>query len=130
VKSDNPSSTTLVPKSTQTFDRNILAGNAFTLPVELRFRKESWRHFKFHLGGRVGYQANLYSKTVFGSGSNRDVVRDYGFPDLNRLVYGAHVRFGFRNWALYASYNFNPIFTSSESTQLNALQFGISISLY
>jgi len=126
----SPTHTELVPKGNQTFDRNILVGNAFTLPIELRFRKASWKHFKFHLGGRVGYQANMYSKTIFGSGSNRDVVKDYGFPDLNPLVYAAHVRFGFRNWALFGSYHFNPLFTNSSSSQLNQLQFGLSISLY
>lgn len=130
TKSSNPTSTNLVPKSTQTFDKNILTGNAFSLPVELRFRKESWSHFKFHFGGKIGYQANMFSKTIFGSGGDRDVVKDYGFPDLNRFIYSAHVRFGLRNWALYASYNFNSIFAESASTQLNQLQFGLSISLY
>lgn len=130
TKSSNPESTNLVPKTTQTFDKNILVGNAFSLPLELRFRKESWSHFKFHIGGKIGYQANMYSKTIFGSGNNRDVVKDYGFPDLNPLIYSAHVRLGLRNWALYASYNFNTIFAESASTQLNQLQFGLSISLY
>jgi len=130
VKASDPSSTQLIPKSTQTFDKNVLVGNAFTVPIELRFRKEDWRHMKFHIGGKIGYQANMYSKTIYGSGSDRDVVKNYGFPDLNRLIYSAHLRFGFRNWALYGSYNFNTLFEDSESTQLNQLQFGLSISLY
>lgn len=126
----SPTSTALTPKTTQTFDKNILIGNAFSMPVELRFRKESWKHMKFHVGGKIGYQANMLSKTIYGSGGNRDVVKDYGFPDLNRLIYSAHIRFGLRSWALYASYNFNRIFSDSASTQLNQLQFGLSISLY
>lgn len=105
-------------------------GNMFGIPLELRFHKESWKHFKFHIGGKVGYQANMFSKLIYGSGSDRDVVKDYGFPDLNPLVYGVHVRFGLRNWALYGSYNLNPIFKSSESTKLHQLQFGLSISLF
>jgi len=130
TKSSNPESTNLVPKTTQTFDKNILVGNAFSMPLELRFRKESWSHFKFHIGGKIGYQANMFSKTIFGSGGDRDVVKDYGFSDLNQLIYGAHVRLGLRSWALYASYNFNPIFAESASSKLNQLQFGLSISLY
>ena len=130
AKSDNPPSTNLVPKGLQTFNKNVLVGNAFSIPLELRFRKASWKHMKLHLGGKVGYQANMFSKTIFGSGSNRDVVKDYGFSDLNRLIYSAHVRFGFRAWAIYASYNLNKIFAESASTQLNQLQFGLSISLY
>jgi len=129
-KYDTPAKTTYVEDYMGAYDKSMLMGNMFAIPVELRFRKESWRHFKFHIGGKIGLQANMYSKQVFNEGSNRDVVKDYGFPDLNRLVYGAHMRLGLRNWALYASYNFNPIFKNSESTKLNQLQFGLSISLY
>lgn len=125
-----PNLTQLAPKTTETFDKNILVGNAFSMPLELRFRKESWKHMKFHFGGRIGYQANLVSKTVFGSGGDREVIKDYGFPDVNPLIYSAHIRFGFRAWSLYASYNLNRIFSNSNSTQLNQLQFGLSISLY
>lgn len=129
-KYSNPDKTEYNEAAITLYDKNILAGNMFAMPVEFRFRKKEWRHFKFHIGGKIGFQANMYSKQVFGSGQNRDVVKDYGFPDLNRLVYGAHMRIGIRNWALYASYNFNPIFSNSESTKLYQLQFGLSISLY
>lgn len=122
--------TILEEKTFQTFDKNVLKGNLFAVPVELRFRKESWRHFKVHIGGKIGYQANLFSKYVYGSGGTRDVVMDYGFADMSRLVYGAHVRIGLRNWALYGSYNFNPIFMSSQSTKLHQIQFGLSISMF
>lgn len=130
VKSETPTSTTLEPIFIQNFDRNILVGNSFSVPLELRFRKESWKHLKLHVGGKIGYQANMLSKMVYGTGSDRNVVKDYGFADLNPLIYSAHIRFGLRSWALYASYNFNRIFTESGSTQLNQLQFGLSISLY
>ncbi len=130
LKYDTPAKTVYSESVAGNFDRNILMGNLFAVPIELRFRKESWRHFKFHIGGKIGYQANMYSKRVYNEGANRDVVKDYGFPDLNPLVYGAHVRIGLRNWALYASYNFNPMFKNSESTAINQLQFGLSISLY
>lgn len=129
-KYNNPDKTEYVPDALTLYDKNILAGNMFAMPVEFRVRKKEWRHFKFHIGGKIGFQANMYSKQVFGSGKDRDVVKDYGFPDLNRLVYGAHMRIGTRNWALFASYNFNRMFKNSESTKLNQLQFGLSISLY
>lgn len=129
-ENDSPAATDYVEVAAPAHDKNILAGNMFAMPVELRFRKKDWRHFKFHIGGKIGYQANMFSKYVYDAGPNRNVVRDYGFPDLNRLVYGAHVRIGLRNWALYASYNFNTLFSSSESTALNQIQFGLSLSLY
>lgn len=129
-KYDTPVKTELQEPTLQDFDKNILMGNLFAVPVEFRFRNKDWKHFKFHIGGKIGYQANMYSKVVYGSGANRNLIKDYGFPDLNPLVYGAHFRIGIRNWALFGSYNFNKIFKHAESTALNQIQFGLSISLY
>jgi hypothetical protein len=123
--------TTFAPKNpSDTFKKSILGGNSFAIPVELRFRNESWRHFKFHIGGKIGYQANLYSKYVGTSSGTKDYSKSFGFPDENKLIYSAHVRLGLRNWALFASYNFNTIFADDSSVQLNLLQAGLSISLY
>ena len=116
--------------STSTFDKSVFSGNSFSIPLEIRFRKESWRHLKLHLGGKIGYQVNSYLKTVDNSGSNKQLHKVYGFPDMNNFIYSAHVRLGLRNWALFGSYNFNTIFSNVNSTQLNLVQFGLSISLY
>lgn len=116
--------------SSDNFDKSVLAGNSFALPIELRFRKESWRHFKLHIGGRIGYQANLYSKYVTNQNGVREINKRIGFPDQNNLLYGAHMRLGLRNWALFGAYYFNPIFKNSNSIQVNHLQFGVSVSLF
>lgn len=112
------------------FEKSVLSGNSFSLPVELRFRNESWRHFKIHIGGKIGYQANLLSKYVSKVDGHRVVNKRYGFPDENKLIYSVHARIGLRNWALFASYNFNTIFSNAKSAQLNLVQIGLSISLY
>jgi Outer membrane protein beta-barrel domain len=112
------------------FKKNVLSGNSFSIPIELRFRKESWKHFKFHIGGKIGYQVNLLSKQVTNEDGHRELHKRYGFPDENKLIYSAHIRLGLRNWALFASYNFNTIFSNSNSTQLNHIQMGLSISLF
>ncbi len=131
IGDETAGTTNFVEKDTSdTFKRSILAGNAISLPLELRFHKESWRHFKIHLGGRVGYQANLFSKYVYGKFGDRDIFKSVGFPDQSALIYSAHIRFGLRNWALYGSYSFNPIFKSSNSVELNRIQFGLSLSLF
>jgi len=116
--------------SSNNFKKSMLNGNAISIPLELRFHKDSWKHFKFHLGGRVGYQANLYSKYIYGNAGNKDIIKSIGFPDQNDLIYSAHVRFGIRNWGLYASYSFNTIFNSANSVQLSRIQFGLSLSLF
>ncbi len=112
------------------FFKSALAGNSFSIPIEFRFRSNGWRHFKFHIGGKIGYQANLYSRQVTKQNGRREVTRQYNFPDQSNLIYSAHIRIGIRNWALFASYSFNPIFKESESVQLNRLQMGLSISLF
>ncbi len=112
------------------FVKSVLSGNSFSIPVEIRFRNESWKHFKVHLGGKVGYQANLFSKNVANVNGHREVNKRYGFPDENKLIYSAHARIGLRNWALFASYNFNTLFSNPKSAQLNLIQMGLSISLY
>lgn len=116
--------------STDQFSKSIFGGNNLSIPVELRFRNASWKHFKLHLGGRVGYQLNLYNKFVFINEYGKTTYRQSGFPDQNDLTYSAHIRIGLRNWALYGSYSFNPLFRSAESVKLNTIQIGLSISLF
>lgn len=103
------------------------AGHNFSIPIELRFRTKGWKHFKVHLGGKIGFESNFYGKLRSNSGgkSTRLVL-----PDYNQLTYGAYVRMGMRNWAILASYNFNPIFSNAKSTQLNMIQLGLSVSLF
>ena len=116
--------------STDNFYKSTLSGNSFCIPIELRIRTGGWKHFKIHLGGKIGYQANLLSKYASKVNGDRVINKRYGFPDQSQLIYSAHVRLGIRNWALYASYDFNKIFTNAKSTQLNLLQFGLSVSLF
>ncbi len=116
----------------QTFtpETRFLIGNSFSIPMEFRFRTKSWKHIKFHAGGRIGYQTNIYSKLISEVKNGKYVSKDHSFADINNWVYSAHVRFGIRNWAIYGSYNLNTLFSNKTSTRLNLLQFGISISMF
>jgi hypothetical protein len=111
-------------------ENRYLVGNSFSVPLEFRFRTKGWKHFKVHIGGRVGYQANLYSKTVNHYYNGKQVFKDHTFADVNPLIYSAHIRIGMRNWALYGSYNLNSLFKNKSSVQLNLLQVGLSVSLF
>lgn len=104
--------------------------NQFSIPLELRIRKESWRHFKVHLGGHVGYIVGSSTKLNLYTDQNSTQIRTKRLSSIDPLQYGAHVRLGLRNWALYASYNLNSLFVSNQGPQANALQFGLSISLF
>ncbi len=113
-----------------TFDKSIFAGHNLNVPIELRFRSKGWKHFKFHIGGKIGYQLRLYNKTITNTAVGKDIYVNRGFPDITRLTYSAHLRLGFRNWGLFGSYHFNPIFKNSDSPKLNLIQLGISMSLF
>lgn len=111
------------------YDR-VLYGHNFSIPIELRLRTKGWKHAKLHLGGKVGYQAQVYSITHWKDKDNGYALKSREFPDVNPLTYSVHARFGIRNWALYGSYNLNPIFKNTKSTQLNFVQLGLSLSLF
>lgn len=112
------------------FGKRKLVGHQLSMPVELRFRTKGWKHFKVHIGGKIGYQLSLFEKARFDQNGSEVVQKNKSSEDINRLVYSAHVRLGIRNFALYGSYNFNPFYSSSESTQLHLLQLGLTISLF
>ena len=116
--------------SLDAFKRSSLGGNIFSIPLELRFSAKNWQHVKFHLGGKIGYQANLYSKYIIQSADIDKRIKSFYFPDVNRLVYSVHARIGIRNWALFGSYSMNKVFSNSKSTPINLLQVGLSISLF
>ncbi len=108
--------------------RNSLIGSNVNLPVELRIRTKGWKHTKLYLGGRVGYQLTLKEKYSFA-----DMTRNHKISLKNAaedFTYSLYARTGFRNYALYASYQLNSIFQHPESPQLNWLQVGLSISLF
>lgn len=107
-----------------------VVGNYFQMPVEFRFRTKGWKHFKVHIGGKVGYLFAFNHKTKWTDNGGDYIQRDYSTPDLNRLLYSAHIRLGMRNWAVYASYQINPMFKGAQSTKLNPFQLGLSISLF
>jgi hypothetical protein len=111
-------------------DRTKFAANYLEVPLEIRFRTKGYKHFKVMLGGKIGYQLNAFTKTTNEVSGQRQVVKLFGFPDDNPLRYGATLRIGIRNWAIYGAYYFSPLFTNSESVQLTPFTMGVSISLF
>lgn len=122
--------TTYSANATEDGKKHRLGGNSLSIPLELRFRTKGWKHFKFHIGGKIGYQLNTYSMIFWHGENGKNVLKTSDYPDINRLLYSAHFRVGIRNWALFGSYNFNTLFSNTQSTQLNLVQMGLSISLF
>lgn len=109
------------------YRKNTFGNHILALPVEFRFRSPKWQHFKMHIGGSIGYRLQTFQKVW---PEHKHAVKDRTLPDVNRLVYGVHMRIGIRNWALFADYTLAPQFRSSKSDKINALAFGVSLSIF
>lgn len=112
------------------FGRRKLVGHQLSIPVEFRFRTKGWRHFKVHIGGKIGYQLSLFEKARFSHLGEEIVQKNKSAQDVSRLIYSAHIRLGIRNFALYGSYNFNPLYNNDGSTKLHLIQLGLTVSLF
>jgi hypothetical protein len=128
--SDNQLTTFGDQEDSGLFGKRQLVGHQIALPVEFRFRTKGWRHFKVHVGGKIGYQISLNEKARYEQNDETIKEKNPTSKDANRLIYSAHVRMGMRNWAVYASYNFNPFYKNKQSTELHLLQLGLTLSVF
>ena len=110
--------------------RSKFGANYIEIPLELRFRTKGHSHFKFMIGGKIGYQLNAFTKETYRIDGKDYSTKQYNFADSNPLRYGATVRIGIRNWAIFGAYYFSPLFTESGSADLTPISMGISISLF
>lgn len=112
------------------FERQTLISHKLAIPLELRFRTKGWKHVKFHIGGKLGYNLALLNKSIDNDPGDRFVVKDYQFVDKQPFSYSAHMRIGIRNWALFGSYQFSSLFKDARSPQFHIVQLGMSVSLF
>lgn len=131
VRNIQEGSTVLQPFDTaDEISRNKFTANYLEVPLEFRFKTKGYKHFKFMVGGKIGFQLNSFTKTSQLVEGQRYTTRIYNFPDNNKLRYGATVRIGIRNWAIFGAYYFSELFTNKNSVQLSPVSMGISISLF
>lgn len=123
-------STTYFPNAVVTplYSKSVFGMHLLALPIELRFRMEKWRHVKLHIGGSVGYCLQSYQKTWY-NGQNEH-VKMVNALDVTPWIFAAHARFGIRNWAVFANYNFVHQFTLKQSSRLTPFTFGIALSVF
>ena len=110
--------------------KNKLGMNYIEIPLELRFRTKGFQHFKFYIGGKIGYAVTAITKEVHKIEGKNYSTKESNFPDLNRWRYGVTARIGIRNFAVYAAYYFSPLFKSDQSIQLYPIAVGITFSLF
>jgi hypothetical protein len=125
---DSLGTTTLqpLPEGGQTRQMGKFVANYIEIPVEFRFRSPGVQHFKFHLGFKAGIRLNSFEKWRDGDLK----FREYNHPDVARFRFGPTVRIGIRNWSIYGAYFFSDLFTNGQSSKLNPISLGVSISLF
>jgi hypothetical protein len=111
-------------------EKSLFKLHSLSVPFELRFRGKNWKHAKIHFGARVSYQFRGVTSLSTKENGITNEQKTIGFYDLNPINFSTHLRFGIRNWSLYASYGFLPFFKDPVSIQLRPLQFGLSLSLF
>lgn len=131
VRNDVEGSSKLIQDISQYgIEKSVFKLNSLSIPVELRFRGKNWKHTKIHLGAKASFffrpSTTLSTKTDKIVSQQKNV----GFYDFNHFNASAYLRFGVRNWSVFASYNFRPLFKDELSTVLHPIQAGISLSLY
>lgn len=110
------------------YDKTVFGSHAFAVPLEIRIRIRKWRHAKLHLGGYAGYRIQTFTKTWTNDGQT--ITKDKAFFDDDPFFYGVHARLGIRNLALFADYTLSKQFKSAQSTSLQPIAFGLTISLF
>lgn len=110
--------------------KSKFGANYIEVPLEFRFRTKGHQHFKFMIGGKIGYRLNAFTKEVHRIEGKNYATKHYNFPDSNPLRYGATVRIGIRNWAIFGAYYFSPLFTGEGSADLTPISMGVTLSLF
>jgi hypothetical protein len=112
-------------------EKYLFTTNKLFIPLEIRFRTSGWQFVKFQVGGRIGYQLLPKSHyfTTTENGLKEESIQA-GFKNINPWIVSLHARIGIRNWAITTSYNLSSFFVKNQSTPLNGLQIGLSISLF
>lgn len=131
VRNDVEGSTKLIHDISQYgIEKSVFKLNSLSIPFEYRLRGKNWKHTKLHFGAKASFF--FYPSTTLSAKSGKIVSqqKNVGFYDFNHFNASAYLRFGIRNWSIFASYNFIPLFKDESSTVLNPIQAGVSISLY
>lgn len=111
------------------FTQNRFGMATIELPVEFRWRTSTpteYRFWRVYAGGRIGY-AYWYKATFKQPGND---VNQTDIPEFQPIRLSATLGFGYNTFNFFASYNFNPFFkdsftTDGEKVNFNAIKFGL-----
>ncbi|WP_027001538.1 outer membrane beta-barrel protein [Hugenholtzia roseola] len=103
----------------------------FLMHVDLA--KDNRTNLKLAFGGYAGYRVGSYTKIVYSLAGDRQKEKEHNPYDLNDFRYGVRLELGIgesrfdSGVRLFATYDFNTLFASETSPQLNTFVFGVRI---
>ncbi len=109
------------------FDKNKLVLNYIEIPIEFRWRNstpETHQFWRVYAGFKASYLVYNYSKYV--DRIQTKVVQSN--PDLNNLLFGTYLSFGYNTINFNVFYGLNPIYKAAKidnnSIDMRSLNFG------
>lgn len=101
------------------------------LPIEFRFRSvpdNANKGFKAAIGAKVGNLLNAHTKWKSTLGGEKNIVKEQNKRFFNTWRFAATARVGYGNFALFGTYNFNPLFKDEGAYDIRPYSIGIAIS--
>jgi hypothetical protein len=110
------------------FSKNQLRVNYFNIPllIQINTAKRSRRNFHIAFGAIGSVRMNSNVKYKFESVTGETKNKEKGRFNLNPFQVAATARIGYRDFGLFANYNFLPLFERDKSEIAYPLTFGAS----
>lgn len=99
-------------------------GSSKTTVLDNGNKRFSDHHFKIGIGGFAGINLSNTQKLKFDDGRRNEKLKQRDDFNTNNLLYGLSTYFGWDDFAVFAQYNLNSIFTDNVR-DLNNFQLGV-----
>ncbi|WP_306349783.1 porin family protein [Flavobacterium sp. '19STA2R22 D10 B1'] len=128
IHNENGENTYFLPAEGMDVGKNKISLHYLEVPLEFRWRTstpKTHRFWRIYTGLKLSYL--IGDKAQFSYGEVNEKIT--GNPDLNKMMYGAYVSFGYNTWNFHVYYGLNPLFKSGtiggKSIDMNTVNLGL-----